>query len=161
MNKVQWEMKSEVGSLFLVATSQSLQGIFWERQNAPMAPSLKASSEEARILSLAIKQLERYFDGKLKQFDLPLDPIGTPFQRKVWAELRKIPYGETRSYRDIARALQNEKAVRAVGTANGRNPLSIIVPCHRVIASNGSLAGYAGGLERKAKLLELERRKPA
>jgi methylated-DNA-[protein]-cysteine S-methyltransferase len=161
MNKVQWEMKSEVGSLYLVASGRELQGIFWEIQKVPMAPSLKASSEEACVLAETIRQLEKYFDGKLKRFDLPLDPVGTPFQRRVWAELRKIPYGETRSYRDVARAIQNEKAVRAVGTANGRNPLSIVVPCHRVIASDGSLAGYAGGLERKAKLLDLEKRKPA
>jgi methylated-DNA-[protein]-cysteine S-methyltransferase len=158
---MQWEMRSEVGSLYLVASGRGLRGIFWEKQSAPLAPSLKASGEETRVLAETARQLERYFAGKLRQFDLPLDPIGTPFQLRVWAELRRIPYGETRSYREVARAIRNENAVRAVGTANGRNPLSIVVPCHRVIASNGGLAGYAGGLERKAKLLDLEQRRRA
>ena len=101
-------------------------------------------------------QLDEYLRGERKEFEIPLDIQGTDFQKKVWRELLRIPYGETRSYKDIARALKDEKASRAVGTANGQNPLCIIVPCHRVIASNGSLSGYLGGLGMKKKLLSLE-----
>lgn len=104
-----------------------------------------------------LKQLGEYFEGVREKFDLPFDVQGTPFQMQVWNQLSKIPYGETCSYRDIARKIKNAKAVRAVGTANGRNPLSIIVPCHRVIASNGSLGGYAGGVKLKTKLLSFEK----
>jgi methylated-DNA-[protein]-cysteine S-methyltransferase len=113
--------------------------------------------EDSKALAPAVKQLREYFARKRRQFDLPLEASGTTFQRAVWRELRKIPYGETRSYADIARAVRNPKAVRAVGAANGRNLIGIIVPCHRVIGSNGSLTGYGGGLSRKRFLLELER----
>ena len=102
------------------------------------------------------RQLEEYFAGRRRQFDLPLDLHGTEFQKRCWQELLKIPYGETRSYADVARAIGNPSAVRAVGLANGQNPIAIIVPCHRVIGSDGSLTGYGGGLETKRKLLELE-----
>ena len=103
-------------------------------------------------------QLEQYFAGRRKTFELPLAPEGTAFQLKVWQALQEIPYGETRSYGQIARAVGNEKAARAVGMANNQNPISIIIPCHRVIGADGKLVGYGGGLERKACLLELERR---
>ena len=99
-----------------------------------------------------------YFDGKRKIFDLPLKPEGTEFQLKDWNALREIPYGETRSYKDIAIAIGNPKACRAVGTANHNNPISIIIPCHRVIGSDGSLTGYGGGLDKKTYLLELEQK---
>jgi methylated-DNA-[protein]-cysteine S-methyltransferase len=104
------------------------------------------------------RQLDEYFAGKREEFDLPLAPRGTPFELSVWDELRRIPFGETRSYADIARALGKPAATRAVGRANGANPIPIVVPCHRVIGSNGSLTGFGGGLEAKARLLELEGR---
>ncbi len=114
----------------------------WERYDQPFAR--------------ATRQLEEYFDGKRREFELDLAPVGTPFQLSVLDELLKIPYGETCSYRDIATALGNPKAVRAVGGANGRNPIPIVIPCHRVIGSNGSLTGFGGGLSSKRFLLELE-----
>lgn len=157
MKKAQCIMKAKIGNFYLVASEVGLQGLFWKKQNVPMAKSLEANEKEIRILSKAIHQLEEYLDGKRQNFNLPLDVSGTDFQKSVWNELRKIPYGETRSYKDIAHLLKNEKAVRAVGTANGRNPISIIVPCHRVIGTNGTLTGYAGGLAIKAKLLDLEK----
>ncbi len=104
----------------------------------------------------AFEELEEYFQGKRREFDLPLSPEGTEFQRRVWAALREIPYGETRSYSEIAEQVGNPKAVRAVGMANHRNPIAIMIPCHRVIGKNGSLTGYAGGLSLKEKLLKLE-----
>lgn len=108
------------------------------------------------LLKKAVKQLDEYFAGKRKKFDLPLSMKGTEFQQKVWEALRAIPYGETRSYGDIAKAIGKPKAARAVGMANNRNPVSIIVPCHRVIGANGSLVGYGGGLKAKEFLLKLE-----
>ena len=105
---------------------------------------------------LAIKQLDAYFNGQIKNFDLPLDLEGTDFQKRVWNELLKIPFGKTKSYMDIARAIGDPKTIRAVGMANGSNKIAIIVPCHRVIGSDGSLTGYAGGMARKKWLLEFE-----
>ena len=103
------------------------------------------------------RQLEEYFAGERTTFDVPLAPEGAPFEREVWRALEEIPYGETVSYGEIARRVGQPTAARAVGTANGRNPIAVIVPCHRVIGANGSLTGYGGGLERKRLLLELER----
>ncbi|MDR0570080.1 MAG: methylated-DNA--[protein]-cysteine S-methyltransferase [Clostridiales Family XIII bacterium] len=111
---------------------------------------------ETPLLAAAGAQLREYFQGKRKTFDLPLAPAGTPFMSRVWEALRDIPYGETRSYRDIAAAAGSPKAFRAVGRANNRNPLAIITPCHRVIGSDGSLVGYGGGLDVKEYLLRLE-----
>jgi methylated-DNA-[protein]-cysteine S-methyltransferase len=108
------------------------------------------------LLRETVRQLQAYFAGKLRTFDLPLDMQGTPFQKHVWNELEKIPYGETRSYLQIALAVGTPKTVRAVGAANGSNPIPIIVPCHRVIGSTGKLTGYGGGLPLKQRLLELE-----
>lgn len=113
--------------------------------------------KETELLKEAIKQLNEYFDGKRKEFDLPLAPKGTEFQKKVWNALKEIPFGETRSYGEIARRIGNEKASRAVGTANNKNPIMIIIPCHRVIGANGKLVGYAGGIDIKEKLLNLEK----
>ena len=110
-----------------------------------------------RILKETIRQLRAYFSGKLEQFDLPLAPEGTPFQLEVWRRLCEIPYGETISYGELARRIGNPNASRAVGLANGSNPIAIIIPCHRVIGSNGKLTGYGGGLPIKEKLLALER----
>ena len=127
--------------------------------------SLRRTDPEARItegenaLSRALKaQLAAYFAGELKAFDLPFDIRGTPFQRKAWSALREIPYGTTWSYRRQAERIGRPKAVRAVASANGKNPIVLVIPCHRVIAKNGQLAGYGGGVDRKAFLLELERR---
>ena len=112
---------------------------------------------ETALLKDAIKQLNEYLDGKRSSFDLMLEPIGTEFQKKVWNALKEIPFGETRSYGEIAKIIGNEKASRAVGMANNKNPIAIIVPCHRVIGANGKLVGYAGGLDLKEKLLQLEK----
>lgn len=112
--------------------------------------------EETTLIREAHRQLGEYLDGERRVFDLPLRPRGTDFQRRVWQALRDIPYGQTRSYRDVAAAIGNPKAVRAVGMANNRNPLLVVVPCHRVIGSDGKLVGYAAGLDKKAFLLSLE-----
>ena len=115
-----------------------------------------AIKKETPAIMEAFRQLSDYFDGELKTFDLPLKPEGTPFQLKVWEALRTIPYGETRSYGDIARQIGNPRACRAVGMGNHNNPIAIVVPCHRVIGADGSLTGYGGGLPIKRQLLELE-----
>lgn len=112
---------------------------------------------ETELLCRGAKQLAEYFEGHRKQFSLPLEPEGTEFQKRVWTELQRIPYGETRSYKEIACAVGNVNACRAVGTANNRNPIAILIPCHRVIGSNGALIGYAGGLHTKDYLLRLEK----
>lgn len=156
MTQLQWQMQTSIGNIFLVASDKGLQGVFLRKQNIPMAISLKNKQAEVQILSDAVKQLEEYFVGKRQQFDLPFDIEGTTFQKQVWKALSKIPFGKTVSYRDIAKKINNPKAVRAVGSANGKNPLCIIVPCHRVIAADGSLGGYSGGLSIKKKLLKLE-----
>ena len=146
-------LDSPVGSLRLVSDGEHLTAIEWENlQKAEPAGEERSDP----TLEACASQLGEYFAGKRRSFDLPLSPQGTEFQRKVWAALATIPYGELRSYRDIARSLDNPKAVRAVGAANGRNPLPIVVPCHRVIGSDGSLTGFAGGLEAKKVLLRLE-----
>ena len=113
--------------------------------------------EEAELILSCKKQLDEYFAGKRKTFDLPLVPKGTEFQQKVWKALQEIPYGETKTYGEIAAAIGNPKAARAVGMANNKNPIGIIIPCHRVVGANGKLVGYAGGMEKKEFLLELER----
>ena len=113
--------------------------------------------KETELINKAYTQLEEYLSGKRTEFDIEIEMIGTEFQKKVWKELLNIPYGETRSYKDIAIAIGNEKACRAVGNANNKNPIAIIVPCHRVIGSNGSMTGYAGGLDIKEKLLKIEK----
>ena len=115
-----------------------------------------SACDQSAILDQAERELREYFDGKRRAFNVPLAPRGTPFQLRVWEELQRIPYGQTRTYRDIARAAGNERACRAVGRANNQNPLPVFVPCHRVIGVNGSLTGYAGGLDAKQRLLRLE-----
>lgn len=150
-------MPSPVGKLTLISGDNQLTAVLWEndRPNRVQAtPDLENNTHP--VLLEAEKQLQEYFDGQRNQFDLPLNPIGTDFQKEVWRVLASIPYGSTLSYADIARKLGNLKAVRAVGAANGRNPLSIIVPCHRVIGTDGKLTGFAGGLEAKAWLLSRE-----
>lgn len=148
------KMESKIGVLHLVASQSGLKGVFWEE---PKTPFSMTSGRAAEILRLAQKEINEYLDGARKRFSVDLDPDGTNFQKKVWDRLLKIPYGETRSYKDIAIELNDPNASRAVGTANGQNPLCIIVPCHRVISSSGSLGGYSGGVDRKALLLSLEK----
>ncbi len=117
-----------------------------------------AAEKETPLLKEAFRQLQEYADGKRKDFDLPLDPHGTPFMRNVWVELLRIPYGKTASYKEIAERVGKPKACRAVGQANHGNPIAIFIPCHRVIAADGSLGGYGGGLDMKQRLLDLETR---
>lgn len=128
------------------------------KPNRPPEPDIHAVEKETSLIAEAVSQLSAYFEGRLKTFDLPLDMSGTPFQMKTWEALKTIPYGETRSYGDIARQIGQPKACRAVGMANHNNPVAIVVPCHRVIGSDGSLTGYGGGLPIKRQLLDLEKR---
>lgn len=121
------------------------------------AQQLAGEERATELTNRAANQLQEYFAGKRRVFDLPLAPEGSEFQQRVWAELARIPYGQTRSYRDIAEAIGSPRAFRAVGGANNKNPIPIIVPCHRVVGANGSLVGYAYGTEVKARLLDLER----
>jgi methylated-DNA-[protein]-cysteine S-methyltransferase len=148
MAQIQFKMDSKIGPLYLVASDKGLMGIFWTRQTAPMA--------EKQNFQAVIDEVTEYLDGKRKKFDLPLDVVGTEFQKRVWKELLKIPYGKTVSYQSIANKI-GTNGVRAVGSAIGKNPLCIVIPCHRVIASNGGLGGYSGGLTIKKALLSMER----
>ncbi|WP_336777254.1 methylated-DNA--[protein]-cysteine S-methyltransferase [Pantoea sp. USHLN256] len=146
-----------VGELTLIATDHGLSAILWENEGAQRVPLTPIShNDQHPILCEAERQLREYFAGERQQFDMTYDTVGTEFQKKVWQALLTIPFGETRSYQQIAVQIGNPKAVRAVGAANGKNPLSIMAPCHRVIGSNGKLTGFAGGLSVKAFLLELE-----
>lgn len=150
-------MPSPVGELTLVASEKGLVAVLWENdrpERVPMSEPLDGPDHE--ILMQAEKQLALYFSGDLQCFTVPLDFRGTAFQQQVWQQLLEIPFGETRSYGEIAERIGNPKSVRAVGAANGKNPISIIAPCHRVIGANGKLTGFAGGLEAKAYLLQLE-----
>jgi len=153
---MQWKMPSELGDLYLVASDSGLRGVFFEPQPGPVAKNLRGKTAPVRILAQAARELGEYFQGERRSFSLPLDLQGTRFQKRVWNELTRIPYGQTCSYGDVARRLRKQKAFRAVGSANGKNPACIIVPCHRVIASDGSIGGYSGGLRIKTQLLALE-----
>jgi methylated-DNA-[protein]-cysteine S-methyltransferase len=148
---------SPVGRLTLVATDRGLAGILWENDR-PRRVRLNIEAEDRchPVLIETERQLQEYFAGHRTAFALTLDLVGTDFQRKVWSALLTIPFGETRSYGQIARQIGSPGAVRAVGAANGRNPVSIVAPCHRVIGSTGKLTGFAGGLDAKARLLALE-----
>jgi methylated-DNA-[protein]-cysteine S-methyltransferase len=150
---------SPVGDLTLVASDKGLVAILWEN-DSPDRVRLGTTAEDAGhpVLAATETQLREYFAGTRTAFDLPLDFRGTDFQKSVWAELLAIPFGETRSYGEIASKLGRPKASRAVGAANGRNPISIVAPCHRVIGSTGKLTGFAGGLDAKHYLLTLEGR---
>ena len=150
-------MQSPVGDLKLVASDRGLAAVMWHNDDPKGVRFLPQEEQPQHPLLLAAeKQLWEYFAGERQKFTLTLDFFGTDFQKDVWAALLTIPYGETRSYGDIARQIGRPAAVRAVGAANGRNPISIITPCHRVIGSNGRLTGFAGGLDTKAFLLRLE-----
>ena len=149
---------SPVGTLMLVARGDALGAILWENDRpgrVRLGPTVEAPDHP--VLRETARQLAAYFDGSLRAFSLPLAFEGTPFQQSVWQALLTIPYGETRSYGEIARQIGSPTAMRAVGAANGRNPISIIAPCHRVIGSSGALTGFAGGLAAKDHLLSLER----
>jgi methylated-DNA-[protein]-cysteine S-methyltransferase len=151
-------ISSPVGRLKLVASERGLAAILWENddpERVRLEPLVEDPSDP--ILIETERQMASYFAGKLKAFDVPLDFKGTAFQKSVWAALLTIPFGETRSYGDIARQIGRPTASRAVGAANGKNPISIIAPCHRVIGSTGALTGLAGGLATKERLLGLER----
>ena len=149
-------MNSKIGPLYLVASEKGLTGVYWSQQVIPLAQSLKLSLPQVRILKNTTKQLEEYLLGERKKFELPLELNGTHFQRQVWGELLKIPYGKTFSYSDIARKIKNPKAVRAVGSANAKNPICVIVPCHRVIPIDNKIGGYSGPVGIKEYLLNLE-----
>lgn len=150
-------MKSSVGEVTLVADNVSLRAIYWLNQKPDRVkfPDLE-NNDSNHVLKSAVKQLKTYFSGTRREFDIPLRPVGTVFQEEVWLALRSISYGETVSYSDIAKQIGRPKAVRAVGAAIGKNPLSIMIPCHRVIGANGKLIGFAGGLSTKEFLLNLE-----
>lgn len=151
-------LDSPVGQLQLVANETALVAVLWENEKLDRVrlASLVEDHKHPILLKTA-KQLNEYFAGKRQIFDLPLDFSGTEFQQKVWQALLTIPFGETRSYKQIAEQIGNVKAVRAVGAANGKNPISIIAPCHRVVGTNGKLVGFAGGLENKDILLKIEK----
>jgi methylated-DNA-[protein]-cysteine S-methyltransferase len=144
-------VETPIGTLWLSATREALTAVaFAGRTREAGGPGSRS------VLTEAAAQLKAYFAGELERFDLPLAPQGTDFQRSVWAAVGAIPYGETATYSELSAAVGRPRACRAVGAANGRNPLAIIVPCHRVVGSTGALTGYAGGLERKRALLDLE-----
>jgi len=153
------EIDCPLGPLLLTMDHGQLTNVCMFQQKRVANISSRSISDAGPFASI-IKQLEEYFSGRRHEFDIPLRLDGTPFQVSVWNELRKIPYGTKTSYGEIARRIGNPKAVRAVGLANGRNPIPIIVPCHRVIGSNGTLTGFGGGLENKSLLLDLERHPP-
>nr|WP_087574711.1 methylated-DNA--[protein]-cysteine S-methyltransferase [Sphingomonas sp. CDS-1] len=159
MNYAYRMMASPVGELTLVASGTGLAAVLWENDD-PKRVRLEPRVERGDhpLLDKAGRQLGEYFAGQREAFDLPLDFNGTDFQRCVWAALLTIPFGETRSYADIASQIGKPSAYRAVGSANGRNPISIIAPCHRVVGTNGALTGFAGGLKAKQYLLGLEGR---
>ena len=146
----QCKYNSPIGELYITADDYSLLSVSFSSKENEI-------SSENNIIKNTKKQLDEYFSRRRKVFDLPLNPIGTEFQKSVWKELIKIPYGQTRTYKEIAIAIGNPNASRAVGNANNKNPIAIIIPCHRVIGSNGDLTGYAGGLDKKQLLLTHEK----
>jgi methylated-DNA-[protein]-cysteine S-methyltransferase len=162
MNTIRWSLVKSPFGLFAVASGDAGLVAAWFVNGVPPARVLGERWPDARIarddaaLASARRQLEEYFAGERRAFDVELETAGTPWQKRVWSKVAAIPYGETRTYREIARAVGQPQAVRAVGAANGANPVSIVVPCHRVVGSDGSLHGYGGGLDVKRALLELE-----
>lgn len=148
-------LKTSIGTLTIVCDDESVKDIYFEKKDRPVsiAPEWRRGGE---LVNEVKRQLNAYFAGELQEFDLPLDPDGTEFQQAVWDELCRIPYGETITYGELAKRIGKPKASRAVGAANGQNPIPIVIPCHRVIGSNGKLTGFGGGLPTKEKLLDLE-----
>lgn len=154
---VQKRMVTPAGSLLLTERDGALSSVQFLDVPCPLERAEATEEASSPLLEKARRELLEYFQGTRWEFDLPLAPYGTPFQLKVWSALKAIPYGQTRTYGQIAQAVGNPKAARAVGMANHHNPLAILIPCHRVVGARGKLTGYAGGLDRKAFLLELER----
>lgn len=152
------EYQSPLGVLLLAASNRGLSGLYFERHKYFNGPLGWQREPGHRHLQHAVMQLDGYFSGTRDRFDIALDLAGTPFQKAVWQALLHLPYGRTTSYLEIARQVDSPKAVRAAGAAIGRNPVSIIVPCHRVLGVSGALSGYAGGLERKSYLLAHEKK---
>jgi methylated-DNA-[protein]-cysteine S-methyltransferase len=152
------EADSPLGRLLFVASERGLRGIYFEQHKHFRGRGNWQHAPEHPILLKAMREMQEFFDGKREQFDVPLDLQGTPFQQTVWQALLRIPFGDTISYGEHAQRVGKPEAARAVGAAIGRNPVSIIVPCHRVVAGNGNITGYAGGLERKRALLAFESR---
>jgi methylated-DNA-[protein]-cysteine S-methyltransferase len=157
MTRTHTVVPSPIGPLTAVREGGALVGLHMELSRRPLVPALVGQRSDEGFDDV-VRQLIEYFAGRRTEFDLPLQPIGNDFQLAVWEQLTHIPYGETRSYGHVARALGDAGAAQAVGAANGRNPLAIVVPCHRVIGADGSLVGYGGGLPRKRFLLDLEQR---
>jgi len=151
-DKNYYTYETRFGGITIVSEGDAIVGVWLH--NIEIPGGRRATSV---LTDLAANQLEEYFDGTRRDFDLPISPVGTDFQMAVWKELLVIPYGETRSYKQIAQNIGKPKSCRAVGMANNRNPISIVIPCHRVVGSDGSLVGYGGGLDMKQKLLDLER----
>ena len=148
---------SPMGNLKLVASTDGLAAILWDNEDPRRVRlNIVVRDDNHPILLEAARQLQEYFDGRRKAFNLKLDVAGSEFQKTVWRALLTIPFGETRSYAEIAKQIGRPDAVRAVGAANGKNPIAIVMPCHRLLGSRGELAGFAGGLEAKARLLDLE-----
>jgi len=145
--------ESPFGNIVIESDGKAITGVGTESNRKPIG-----KKEANTLTDITAMQLSEYFTGKRKNFDVPLNPQGTEFQRAVWEALQKIPYGKTRSYKQIAQAVGNPKASRAVGMANNKNPIWILIPCHRVIGADGSLTGYGGGLEMKKRLLSIEKR---
>lgn len=156
MNLVSHHVPSPVGPLLLGADADNLRLVWFSTPRHPIPRDVVLEPGNNAVLRETGRQLDAYFAGTLRAFDLPLGPVGTDFQREVWSTLSQIPYGRTWSYRDVAQRIGKPQAVRAVGAANGRNPIPIIVPCHRVIGADGSLTGFGGGLPAKQFLLTLE-----
>lgn len=148
--KYNYAYQTVVGTLWFHADENSLTGISFREHH------VDGVERETDVIRNAFRQVDEYLRGKRREFDLPLNPAGTPFQLKVWEALRAIPYGETRTYKQVAETVGNPKGCRAVGMANNRNPLPIVIPCHRVVGTNGKLVGYAGGLGMKEQLLKIE-----
>ncbi|MES2802052.1 MAG: methylated-DNA--[protein]-cysteine S-methyltransferase [Bdellovibrionota bacterium] len=153
---VQWKIDTSVGPIYLEASETGLRGCHLEKQKTPLLKSLSDAGLAKKFLVQAEEEVAEYLSGKRKKFSVKLEIIGTDFQKQVWQQLQQIPFGQSLSYKEIAENIKNPKAVRAVGTANGRNNFCIIIPCHRVIAADGTLGGYSGGLPFKRKLLQLE-----
>ncbi|RSL34331.1 methylated-DNA--[protein]-cysteine S-methyltransferase [Salibacterium salarium] len=159
------QMNTSIGPITIAASNKGVCALYFGESEEiinGMKPWIQkykigdAFQEDTNILEVAKKQLHEYFDGDRTEFDMPLDLYGTSFQRSTWKALQQIPYGETRSYKQIAEEIGSPRAVRAIGSANNKNPISIIVPCHRVIGSNGTMVGYGSGIDKKEYLLRLE-----
>ena len=153
MHNTYYVYESPFGNIVIESDGNAITGIKTESNIKP-----NGEKEASTLTDITAMQLREYFAGKRKKFDVPLNPQGTEFQRSVWKALQEIPYGKTRSYKQIAKAIGNPKACRAVGMANNKNPIWILIPCHRVIGTDGTLTGYGGGLEMKKRLLNIEKR---